>query len=130
VSRDFRKIVAWQKADDLAVAIYRITEEHFPPEERFGLTAQLRAAAVSVAANIAEGSGRGGASDFRRFLHVAQGSLAEVEYYIHLARRLRYLDGEGVQSLDQQRQEGGRTLNGLIQQVGRQIASRRRVTKH
>ena len=85
--RDFKKILAWQKADDLVVAVYKATE-HFPPAECFGLTSQMRRAAVSVAANIAEGSGRETLADFRHFLHIARGSLQEVEYYIHLADRL------------------------------------------
>jgi four helix bundle protein len=85
--RDFRKLLAWQRADDLTVLVYRATED-FPSEEKFGLTSQLRRAAVSVAANIAEGSGRHSLKDFRRFLYQARGSLSEVQYYLHLSKRL------------------------------------------
>jgi four helix bundle protein len=74
VARDFRKIVAWQKADEFVFAIYRLTRRSVPKDERFGLTAQLRSAAVSIASNIAEGSGRRTSGDFRRFLYQAQGS--------------------------------------------------------
>ena len=121
MARDFRKILAWQKADDLAVELYKTTSVSFPKEERFGVTAQLRSAAVSVAANIAEGSGRRTSSDFRRFLYQAQGSLSEVEYYLHLAHRLGYLNTADYDNLEQSRASVGRVLNGLIKSVDRQI---------
>ncbi len=88
--RNFRKLIAWQKADDLAVKIYEVTGR-FPADERFGIISQVRRAGVSVAANIAEGCGRETVVDFRRFLHQARGSLYEVEYYIHLSGRLGYV---------------------------------------
>ena len=77
-------ITAWQKADDLTVKIYQTTQT-FPPQERCGLVSQMQRSAVSVAANIAEGSGRRTLADYIRFLFIAKGSLTEVEYYIHLA---------------------------------------------
>ena len=110
---DFRRIAAWQKADDLAVVVYQATRT-FPDEERFGLTSQLRRAVVSVPANIAEGAGRQTLKDFRQFLYIARGSLNEVEYYIHLAQRLGYLPNQQADRLEQERQEVGRVLNGLI----------------
>lgn len=76
---DFKTIKAWQKADDLTVEVYEKTRD-FPSDERFGLTSQMRRAAVSVGANIAEGSGRGSLADYIRFLFIAQGSLSELEY--------------------------------------------------
>jgi four helix bundle protein len=88
---DYRSNKAWQRSDDLAVAVYRATGR-FPREERYGLTKQMRNAAVSVAANIAEGYGRRTVRDLLHFLYQARGSLNEVEYFIHLSHRLGYLD--------------------------------------
>ncbi|MBN1965459.1 MAG: four helix bundle protein [Anaerolineae bacterium] len=122
--RDFRKIVAWQKADDLAVQVYEATKG-FPTEERFGLTSQMRRAAVSVAANIAEGSGRQYLKEFLNFLHIARGSLAEVEYYIHLARRLGYLDDNQAELLASACYEAGAVLQGFITAIAQQAASGR-----
>jgi four helix bundle protein len=123
MARDFRKIVAWKKADDLVVEIYRQTARSFPRDERYGLVPQLRSAAVSVAANIAEGSGRSTSADFRRFLYQAQGSLSEVEYYLHLAERLDMTDSSALEKLQGLRAEVGKTLTGLILAVSRPHAS-------
>ena len=118
--RDFRKIMAWEKADDLVVLIYEATKA-FPREELYGLTSQLRRAVVSVAANIAEGSGRQYLKEFRQFLYTARASLSEVEYYIHLGRRLGYLDREKVAKLEEARQETAKILQGFINAVEKQI---------
>jgi four helix bundle protein len=120
MARDFRKIIVWQKADDLAVEIYEMTRLSFPKDETYGLTSQIRRAAVSVAANIVEGSGRQSPADFLRFLGFAQGSLSEVEYYLHLARRLEYIDDEVYENLESRRSEVGRTLTGFINAVCKQ----------
>lgn len=120
MGQDFRKIQAWQQADELAIAVYAATRE-FPPEERYGLTSQLRRAAVSVAANIAEGSGRRTERDFRQFLYQAQGSLSEVEYLLHLAHRLDYIKAAHYQTLEAQRAATGRPLAGLIQYLNRKL---------
>jgi four helix bundle protein len=124
MSRDFRGLTAWRKADDLAVEVYRTTSTYFPREELYGLTSQLRRSAVSVAANLAEGSGRQSEQEFRRFLYIARGSLAEVEYYLHLARRLTFLPALAFAGIDRQRDEVGKLLMGLIRSVSRQIAAR------
>jgi len=121
MSRDFRKIVAWQKADALVMTVFQATARDFPKDETYGLRSQLRSAAVSVAANIAEGSGLGTPAGFRRFLYQAHGSLSEVEYYIHLAERLGYLNKETALVLSGVRSEVGRTLAGLIKATDRQI---------
>lgn len=109
----FFTIAAWQKADDLAVYIYQVTK-NFPSAERFGLTQQMRRAAVSVAANIAEGSGRQTLADYIRFLYIAKGSLTEVEYYIHLALRLGYLDDQSHNQLSQLQRMTAGALIGFI----------------
>ncbi len=121
---DFRSMLAWKKADDLVVRVYQLTGD-FPPEERYGLTSQFRRAAMSVAANIAEGSGRQTLKDFRQFLFAAQGSLNEVQYYIHLSCRLNFLTEESARQLEQDRQEVGMTLQGLIKWATREIENGR-----
>ena len=109
----FFDIKAWQKADDLAVAIYQATES-FPKDQRYRLVDQMQRAAVSVPANISEGSGRRTVRDFLRFLYMANGSLREVEYYIHLAKRLNYLSEADSRTLTQVKDETARVLFGFI----------------
>ena len=81
----YRELIAWQAAHELALAVYQVTEG-WPPREKYGLTAQVRRAAFSVPANIVEGSRRRGARELRRFLDIALGSHAEVEYALEFAR--------------------------------------------
>lgn len=114
--RDFRKITAWQKADDLTVAVYRDTRS-YPREERYGLTSQMRRAAYSVPANIAEGASRSSKKDYLHFLYIARGSLSELRYFIHLSRRLEFLPSESRVQIDGQADEAARVLTGLIQSV-------------
>ena len=83
-ARSFRDLVVWQKAHQFVLEIYRLSRS-FPDDERFGLTSQLRRAAVSVPANIAEGFPKRSVSDKTRFFNIAQGSLEEVHYYLLLA---------------------------------------------
>ena len=87
---DYRKLEAWRRAHQLALAVYRQTEP-FPRAERYGLTSQLRDAASSVPANIAEGYGRGTDPELARFCRISLGSLNELEYYLLLARDLGLL---------------------------------------
>jgi four helix bundle protein len=124
--RDCRKIVAWQKADDLAVLVYEVTGKSFPKHELYGLTSQMRRVAISVAANIAEGSGKQYLTEFRQLLYTARTSLSEVEYYIHLANRLGYLPVEEKTRLKQAETETARTLQGFINSIENQIASGRK----
>ncbi|MFI5227777.1 MAG: four helix bundle protein [Gemmatimonadales bacterium] len=86
-----RDLVAWQKAMSAAEEVYRLTKS-FPPDERFGLTIQCRRAAMSIAANIAEGHGRESPPYFAQFLRIAQGSAVELDTELELANRLGYLD--------------------------------------
>lgn len=111
--RDFRELKVWQKAHRCTLEIYRHTQG-FPTEERFGLTAQLRKAAVSVPSNIAEGCGRNSERDFARFLSIAAGSASEAEYQLLLARDLGYLPDEIHRQLDAQINEVKRMLNAFI----------------
>lgn len=87
MAQDFRELIVWQKAVELAVLTYKLTQP-FPQSELYGLTSQMRRASVSVASNIAEGRGRIGAGEFRQFLGVARGSACELLTQIHIARAL------------------------------------------
>lgn len=93
--RSFRDLVAWQKAVDLCQTVYEVSKR-FPADERFGLVAQIRRAAVSVPSNIAEGYGRRSKGDYLRFLNVALGSLCELETQAILAIRLGFATGDDM----------------------------------
>src|SRR5687768_4659595 len=111
---DYRHLIAWQKSMDLAEAVYTQTAE-LPLEERYGLTSQMRRAAVSIPSNIAEGQGRRSSDEeFVRFLQIALGSLCELETQIELAVRLKLFTDGQVASLRPATDEVGRVVNGLI----------------
>jgi four helix bundle protein len=114
--RDYTKIVAWQKADDLTVAVYEATRS-FPKEEIYALTSQVRRASYSVPANIVEGASRDSKRDYLHFLYIARGSLIETRYFVHLAGRLGYLSVERQGPLVAQADETLRILAGLIKAV-------------
>ena len=109
----YRDLIAWKKAMALVREIYRITAA-FPKEEIFGLTSQVRRAAVSIPSNIAEGKGRYSQRDFLHFLMQARGSINEVETQLLIAQDLGYLVEEQTHQLLQQSKEVGKILNGLI----------------
>jgi four helix bundle protein len=88
-ARTFEDLIVWQKAHAWVLAAYRFTEA-FPTKETYGMTAQLRRAAVSIPANIAEGFKKSGVADKRRFMNIAQGSVEECRYYLILSRDLGY----------------------------------------
>lgn len=111
--RDHTKLRAFQLADQLAVAIYKATRK-FPREEVFGLTSQVRRAAVSIASNIVEGCARRTQSDYVRFLDMAFGSARETEYQISLACRLGYIGKADTEPLTALCTETPRVLNGLL----------------
>jgi len=111
--RDFRKIKAWQLADELTVRLYTVTKR-FPKDGLFALTSQLRRAAYSVPANMAEGAGRRTVKDFFRFLDIAKGSINEVQYFVHLASRLEYPSADDAESLMNASEEVARCLAGYI----------------
>jgi four helix bundle protein len=105
--------MVWEKAHDMVLRIYQVSAS-FPKEERYGLVDQLRRAAVSVPANIAEGCGRGTDADFARFLQIVMGSASELEYELLLARDLGYLNSQNHLSLEQSIQEVKQMLSGLL----------------
>ena len=98
---------------DLVIAVYQASAS-FPKEELYGLTSQVRRAAVSVPSNIAEGQGRHGAAEFRHFLRQAGGSLMELETQLMIAERLRYVSTESTNQILGRSAEVGKVLNGLI----------------
>jgi four helix bundle protein len=118
----FIRLHAWQAAHQLVLRIYGETKS-WPSEERYGLTSQIRRAAVSIPTNIAEGSARKGTSEFRRFLDIAGGSHAEVEYLLRLASELEYLRPPDSDLALDQCAEVGRLLWGLHRSL-RQPSSR------
>jgi four helix bundle protein len=90
-AKSFEQLIVWQKAHQFVLGVYRLTE-NFPRTEVYGLTSQLRRAAVSIPANVAEGFKKRGRADKVRFLNIAQGSLEECRYYLILAKDLNYGD--------------------------------------
>jgi four helix bundle protein len=113
MSGSYRDLKVWQKSLELTLEVYRQTQ-HFPREEVYGLTNQMRRAAVSVSSNIAEGKGRSSDRDFGLFLCHARGSLLELETQALIAEELAYLSGDAARRLGSLTIETGKMLNGLI----------------
>lgn len=107
--RDFKTLIVWEKAHELALEVYRSTS-HFPADERFGLTLQIRRSSQSVPTNLAEGCGRETERELARFVSIAIGSISETEYQIILASDLGYLTQDQRQSLTAQTLEVRRML--------------------
>ncbi len=114
--RDHKKLRAFDLADRLAIEVYRATRS-FPREEQFGLMAQLRRSAVSVASNIVEGCARGSEADYLRFLDIAYGSAKELDYQLSLARRLGYLSEPQYGPVRDLSEESSKVLGGLIRSL-------------
>ena len=110
-------LVAWQRADDLFIKLHKLSIQTFPRFERFELGSQLRKAAYSVPANIAEGFGRRHWRERRHFLNIASASLAEVAYCVHAAWRLGYLDDLLLADLEKDLNGVGAPLAGLIRSM-------------
>jgi four helix bundle protein len=111
--KTYRDLTVWQRAMDLVETIYLLTRE-FPAEEKFGLTSQLRRAAVSIQANIAEGYGRIHRGDYLHHLSIAKGSLMEVETHLMIAVKLKFVSREKVIESWRLSQQVGRMLTKLI----------------
>ena len=114
--RDHTKLRAFELADEVAVMVYRITAR-FPREELYGLTTQMRRAAVSVPSNIVEGCARESQADYIRFLHIAFGSLRELHYQLNLSEKLGLLENQAVLKVEPKIIETEKVLNGLIRSV-------------
>lgn len=107
--KGYKKLIVWQKADDLAYQVYMVTKT-FPKEEIYGITSQLRRAALSIPTNIVEGYGRQGRKELKQFVNIALGSLAEVEYLLDFSLRLKYLTVEEHKEIQDLRQQVGNLL--------------------
>ena len=114
----FRDLVAWRKAFQLGLNVYRVAAI-LPAEERFGLASQLRRGAISVASNIAEGYGRAGRSDYLRFLKIARGTLYELHTQLMFALHLSYIDTQSFERAKSEVDECERILAGLIRSLER-----------
>jgi four helix bundle protein len=114
--RSYRDLQVWQRAMDVAVAVYDLTRS-YPRDELFGLTSQSRRAASSIAANIAEGYGRASKPSYLSFLRIARGSLKELETHLMLAERVGITNAGATGRLLEQTDELGRMLHGLITRV-------------
>ena len=106
MEKGYRKLIVWQKADNLAYQIYLATKS-FPKDEIYGITSQLRRAALSIPTNIVEGTGRQGKKELRQFINIALGSLAETEYLLEFCNKLGYLSNEIYEKLENKRKEVG-----------------------
>ena len=118
--RDYNKIKAFVKADDLVIRVYELTRT-WPKDEVYGLTSQVRRAAVSVASNIVEGSGRRHLPDYLQFVNRAYTSLREVGYDLHLAHRLGYLDGGSYAEISGMQEEALKVLWGLMESIASHV---------
>ena len=120
--RDHRKLKAFELANDLVFAVCKATRA-FPKEEIFGLTSQMRRAAVSVPANIVEGCARQTLKEYRNFLSISFGSLRELGYYIELSHQLSYLPQQKNSDLKNLYEQTTRVLSGLVESLHTELAS-------
>jgi four helix bundle protein len=116
--RPHEKLDLWKKAIEFVISVYKATES-FPKDEKFGLTSQLRRAAVSIVANIAEGAGRKSSKEFRQFLSHSQGSASEVDTELVIAHRLSYLSRMDYDNLSEDLDHIGRMITRLSQSLAR-----------
>jgi four helix bundle protein len=117
VAKGFRDLLVWQKAMRLSVFVYRITKQ-FPREELYGLSSQMRRAAVSIPSNIAEGQGRLNLGEFRQFVGIAHGSNCELQTQLEIACQLELCDKAQLGEAIELSEEVGRMLHGLIESFG------------
>ena len=114
--KDFRELKVWEKAHQLTLAVYHATAA-FPKEELYGLTSQMRRSSASIPTNIAEGCGRDGDAEFKRFLQIALSSTSELEYQLLLAHDLRYLNANDYERLAGGTIEVKKMLTALILKI-------------
>ncbi len=121
--KNHKELLVWQKAMQLVVDVYNLIRL-LPKEETYGLSDQMRRAAISIPSNIAEGNARSSQKDMVHFLHIAQGSRAELETQLELCELIGYISKERLEPVLMQTQEIGRMLSGLIKSTLQQISSR------
>jgi four helix bundle protein len=114
--KDFCELKVWEKAHQLTLAVYQVTAS-FPRQELYGLTTQMRRASSSIGANLAEGCGRGGDAELKRFCSIALGSASELQYFLLLARDLQLLADGDYDRLAESTTEVKRMLTGLVQKL-------------
>ena len=114
--KSYQDLAVWKRAMKLTKEVYQVTR-NFPADERFGLTNQIRRAAVSIPSNLAEGHARAGAAEFARFISISMGSVAELETQLMLARELEYGDPEALEKTLQDLNEIGKMLRGLAKAI-------------
>lgn len=122
--RSYRDLEVWKKAMSLVTDVYRITQT-FPKEEMYGLTSQIRRAASSVPANIAEGWGRNMTGEYVQFLRIARGSLLELETHVTIAENLGYVSQEANRQMANRTEEIGKMMCALIASIQKGTGSRR-----
>ena len=121
--KNHKELLVWQKAMQLVVDVYNLIRL-LPKEETYGLSEQMRRAAISIPSNIAEGNARSSQKDMVHFLYIAQGSRAELETQLELCELIGYISKERLEPVLMQTQEIGRMLSGLIKSTLQQISSR------
>jgi four helix bundle protein len=118
--RNYRDLQVWKKAHDLTLALYRISQR-FPREEIYGITGQLRRAAVSIGANLAEGCGRRTSTELARFVRIAMGSASELDYHLLLSRDLGFINGDDFTRSEAELTEVRKMLTSFLQSIEEQI---------
>ena len=120
--KDFRDLRVWEKAHRLTLELYKVTAL-FPRQELYGLSSQIRRASASIGANIAEGCGKRGNSEFQRYLQIASGSASELDYHLLLSHDLKFLPDEDYRSIARDLSELRRMLTSLLLKVGSERAN-------
>ena len=123
IGKNHRELLVWQKAMRLVVAVYDLVRR-LPKEENYGLSDQMRRAAISITSNIAEGNARCSVKDMAHFFYIAQGSRAELETQLELCELIGYISKDRLEPVLMQTQEIGRMLSGLIKSTLQQISYR------
>lgn len=118
----FERLEAWQLAHQFVLRVYALTGM-FPAEEKYGVTNQLRRAAVSIPANIAEGTGKNSLKDVVRFFSIARGSLEECKYYLILSKDLKFIQPEEFNQMKEIADQTGKKLNALISSLEKKITN-------
>jgi len=118
--RPHEKLEVWKRGIDLCVDIYRVTD-HFPSTEKFGLSAQMRRAAVSVPSNIAEGAGSGSIPLYIRSLNISRGSLAELDTQLEISSRLSFISKKDYRSISEKSAVAGKMLTNLIKALRKNL---------
>ncbi len=118
--QSYRELEVWRKSMNLVEICYKITNE-FPKEELYGLTNQIRRAAVSIPSNIAEGQGRWSTKEFLRFLSIAKGSLSELETQLIISQRLAYLSENKLNKIIELTNEIGKMISGLRKSLSKRL---------